>query len=1501
MSLPKFSHISQALQYLSDLEGKRIVIAATLEKMLPKLTQNHGIEEQTILDIAEGDPTYKGDPKTSQSKNINTLIEWYKNNNNKLDIQNTKKAIKEFNEKRGQGKLPKDSKLPESFEELEEMLKDDGDLVLHADDKFKNLKQIDSSGQYRLFKIDEKWTEDNPFTVFKNKHPWCVHDEGEFNNHIPMYLFTKGNDFYALLSDKQFHKKQAGQEPVDIEYFKPIKELAIKNGLKEAILKTDVEDELIYDLMAIEEIAQNPKYAYYYARDVLEGPFPKGEKAIATNPYYAYEYAKNILEERFLEGEKEIADDPKHAYYYAVNVLKYYAVNVPKGRFPEGERAIATSPEYSYYYAKNILEERFLEGEKAIASSTYFYFYARHFNLIYDKESRTFKEKESVKAFNSKSEAIQYLSDLEGKRIVIAAKTLKQRLPQLQSSSGLDEKDILELAKADPTNNGDVSKPSKYIDQIIEYNKKDKNLKPEELKELIQKFIDDKGDNKSLPGDLQKLRKTLDISDTTPAKFKGKGVKELDSSGQYKLFLVNGEHEDTPFAKYPNDHPWCIKQESFYDEYKPIYLFTKGSDFYAVLAVGAKQFNDKSNDATRGISLENFKLIKKLAFNNGLKDKIEKTNAWDTLKFDFLTTEEISEKPEDAYHYAVEALKMKNVPDMILNSIAKTESFAYTYAYYELKGENVPEIIINSIAKDPYYAKKYAKEYHLNYNEENKTFKKNSIEEIAKDPITAYNYANDVLKGKNVPDIILNSIAKNPLHAQIYAREVLKGENVPEVILKSIAKNPEDAYNYSREFLKGKNIPDILIKGMAQDPHYAFNFALNILEGENVPEIITNSINKDPEKAKKYTSYLKYREKEAVTAFNSKSEALQYLSDLEGKRIVIAATLEKMLPKLTQNHGIEEQTILDIAEGDPTYKGDPKTSQSKNINTLIEWYKKNDNKLDVQNTKKAIKEFNEKRGQGKLPKDSKLPESFEELEEMLKDDGGMVLHADDKFKNLKQIGSSGQYRLFKITEKWTEDNPFTVFKNKHPWCVHDESEFNNYTPMYLFTKGNDFYALLSDKQFHKKQAGQEPVDIEYFKPIKELAITNGLKEAILKTDAKDLKYDLMTIEEITTNSQNAYNYAKDILKGPFPEGEKAIATNAHYSYYYAKDILKGPFPEGEKAIATNSQNAYYYAKNILKGPFPEGEKAIATSPDYAYNYAKDILKGPFPEGEKAIATYAEKAFLYAFDFFKGKDVPDIILNKIPQDPKYAYLYAENILKERFLEGEKAIATSSHYSYYYAVNVLEGRFPEGEKEIATSTKTAYRYAEHFNLIYGKENETFKEKESVKAFNSKSEAIQYLSDLEGKRIVIATKEEDDEYFEALRTYYKDDPEIIDIIKMGESAAQEGFNSNIITERSDSGNVLIRYIESGSSLAIVGMINKKGRLGRNDVNSLKSWINRLLNKIQSGHKVYASTNKFSRPILDRVIKMAKEQGMEIEVSTEGSHTFGNQTWDNMIISKN
>jgi hypothetical protein len=109
---------------------------------------------------------------------------------------------------------------------------------------------------------------------------------------------------------------------------------------------------------------------------------------------------------------------------------------------------------------------------------------------------------------------------------------------------------------------------------------------------------------------------------------------------------------------------------------------------------------------------------------------------------------------------------------------------------------------------------------------------------------------------------------------------------------------------------------------------------------------------------------------------------------------------------------------------------------------------------------------------------------------------------------------------------------------------------------------------------------------------------------------------------------------------------------------------------------------------------------------YCCLYAKDILKGRFILGEKIIAKSADYSYLYAKDVLKGP----FPLGEA-SIAKYAYygcLYATYVLKGRFKKGEAAIATDVLYSYFYARDVLKKRFQSGEVAIAKDAMYSYWY-------------------------------------------------------------------------------------------------------------------------------------------------------------------------------------------------
>lgn len=106
----------------------------------------------------------------------------------------------------------------------------------------------------------------------------------------------------------------------------------------------------------------------------------------------------------------------------------------------------------------------------------------------------------------------------------------------------------------------------------------------------------------------------------------------------------------------------------------------------------------------------------------------------------------------------------------------------------------------------------------------------------------------------------------------------------------------------------------------------------------------------------------------------------------------------------------------------------------------------------------------------------------------------------------------------------------------------------------------------------------------------------------------------------------------DTFRDRLPEKlERLLAEDAWCSYAYAHQILRGPFPLGERAIAQNPRASCRYAVFVLRGPFPLGEPGIATDSKIAYDYARG-LGSPFPLAEPAIAV-STRAWPYYCDFY----------------------------------------------------------------------------------------------------------------------------------------------------------------------------------------------------------------------------------------------------------------------------
>ena len=69
---------------------------------------------------------------------------------------------------------------------------------------------------------------------------------------------------------------------------------------------------------------------------------------------------------------------------------------------------------------------------------------------------------------------------------------------------------------------------------------------------------------------------------------------------------------------------------------------------------------------------------------------------------------------------------------------------------------------------------------------------------------------------------------------------------------------------------------------------------------------------------------------------------------------------------------------------------------------------------------------------------------------------------------------------------------------------------------------------------------------------------------------------------------------------------------------------------------------------------------------------------------------------------------DPVLHIIAKIPKLAYYYTMLFVKDRWPEGEKAIAADPEYSFLYTRYVIKGRWKEAEPTILKNTATSIEY-------------------------------------------------------------------------------------------------------------------------------------------------------------------------------------------------
>jgi mono/diheme cytochrome c family protein len=143
-----------------------------------------------------------------------------------------------------------------------------------------------------------------------------------------------------------------------------------------------------------------------------------------------------------------------------------------------------------------------------------------------------------------------------------------------------------------------------------------------------------------------------------------------------------------------------------------------------------------------------------------------------------------------------------------------------------------------------------------------------------------------------------------------------------------------------------------------------------------------------------------------------------------------------------------------------------------------------------------------------------------------------------------------------------------------------------------------------------------------------------------------------------------------------------------------------------------SPEKMYYFRNtnpITKKLFMEREREILASGDAerVYAYAENIIRDRWVEAEPLIMKDPEWAYSYARNVIEGRwaEAEPYIM----KDPYWAFHYARDVIQGRWVEAEPYIMKNPQVAYWYAMGVIRGRWAEAEPYIMKDPEWGYWYA------------------------------------------------------------------------------------------------------------------------------------------------------------------------------------------------
>lgn len=172
---------------------------------------------------------------------------------------------------------------------------------------------------------------------------------------------------------------------------------------------------------------------------------------------------------------------------------------------------------------------------------------------------------------------------------------------------------------------------------------------------------------------------------------------------------------------------------------------------------------------------------------------------------------------------------------------------------------------------------------------------------------------------------------------------------------------------------------------------------------------------------------------------------------------------------------------------------------------------------------------------------------------------------------------------------------------------------------------------------------------------------------------------------------------------------KTSYNKYYYDKYYTFRIRWGTNQVEFRGLGgTNYENKWSEIRNILLDYMANYKKALEGNKELD----KKIILSKFRKqiDNKEIITNPKKAYEYA-----RNNIRDRFIQAEPyimKDPEYAFLYARNIIDGKWTEAEPYIMKSPTFAFLYAKYILQKKWPEAEKYIKQDSKTYEQYKKEF---------------------------------------------------------------------------------------------------------------------------------------------------------------------------------------------